>query len=507
MFLRRLTNQEYAATVHDLLGVEPAVDGLPPDLTLHGFDNNAESISISTAHLEGYRALAETLASELVASATRRDATVGCDPGSAEGATCLESFVRRFGLRAFRRPLTDEEASALIALSRTAPAAKGPWDQVGIVVEALLQAPSFLFRVEVGQPDPAHPDRVRLTGHEVATRLSYLVWGTMPDDRLFEAATSGGLDSAEGVEAQAIRMLEDGARARATVWSFARQWLRVGNLDGVDRPAEEFPIWSEALRAAEAEETRRVVDDYTSREGVPLLDLVDTPSTFVDSTLAKFYGVPSPANGTWAPATLPVAQGRLGILTHASILTLTANTAGTTPIRRGKYIRQVMLCDELPPPPPDVPTLPAARPGLGERERLAEHRTNPACGGCHSMLEPLGFGLSRFDAIGAYRERDGAGLPIDATGVIDGLPDATFDGALELVQRLRREPRVGACVSTHLVRFALGRVETESDTCTIGRLGDVLQKGGDFRALVRALVGSESFRYRLLADANQGARP
>jgi len=282
MYLRRLTNQEYAATVHDLLGVQPVVDSLPPDLTLHGFDNNAESISISTAHLEGYRAIAESLASDLVASTTRRSATVGCDPASADGAACIESFVRKFGLRAFRRPLTDEEVSALLALSKTAQAAKGPWDPVGLVVEALLQSPSFLFRVEVGTLDPARPDRVRLSGHEVATRLSYLLWGTMPDDALFEAAKSGGLDSAEGVEAQALRMLEDGTRARATVWSFARQWLRVGNLDGVDRPSADFPLWSEALRAAEAEETRRVVDDNTSRAGVALLDLVDTQTTFVD---------------------------------------------------------------------------------------------------------------------------------------------------------------------------------------------------------------------------------
>ena len=210
MYLRRLTNQEYAATVHDLLGVEPVVDTLPPNLTLHGFDNNAESISISTAHLEGYRAIAESLASDLVASVTRRQAIAGCDPSSADSAKCLETFIRQFGLRAFRRPLTDEEVSALLMLSKASLPPMGPWNPIGLVVEALLQSPSFLFRVEVGKVDPARPDRVRLTGHEVATRLSYLLWGTMPDNRLFEAANSGALDSAEGVEAQALRISKTG---------------------------------------------------------------------------------------------------------------------------------------------------------------------------------------------------------------------------------------------------------------------------------------------------------
>jgi hypothetical protein len=506
-YLRRLTNQEYASTVRDLLGLEAAIASLPRDLTLHGFDNNAEAISLSTAHLEGYRALAESVATQLVASQSLRAALVGCDPSGAEALPCLESFVRRFGLRLLRRPLLEQEVSELLALATAAPASAAPWNAVSLVIEALLQTPSFLFRVELGQAEAVRPGVLPLTPHELATRLSYLLWGTTPDPHLLELAASGALASAEGVEAQALAMLDDPSKASPTIWSFTGQWLRIGNLATAVRPPLDFPDFDETLRAAMSEETRRVVEEHTTRPGVPLLNLLDTTTTFVDSSLAKLYGVTAPAANTWAQLTLPAAQERRGILSHASILTLTANTHATTPITRGKYIRQVLLCDELPPPPPEAPTLSDASMALSERERLAEHRSNPACSGCHSLLEPLGFGLAHFDAIGARRVTDVTGQAIDSRGEISGLADAAFNGAAELAQRLRREPRVGRCLSTHLVRFAFGRKETDSDRCTIEQLGEVLQQGGDFRALLRALVRSDGFRYRRSADSSPGSRP
>lgn len=504
MYLRRLTNQEYADTVRDLLGAEANVTTLPPDLTLYGFDNNAESLTLSTAHLEGYRALAERIASELVASEARRATLLGCDPTGTAGTACLGGFVRAFGARAFRRPLRDEEATELVERAGSTPPLGDGWNAVSYVVQSLLQAPSFLFRVELGEPDAARPGLARLTGHELATRLSYLLWGTMPDQKLFDAASSGALASVDGVEKQALAMLDDAVKAQPTIWSFTRQWLRIGNLAGVDRPMADYPLFSEAVRSAMGEETRRLIEDYTSRPGVPLLGLLDSETTFVDAALAPLYGVAAPASG-WAKVTLPVEQQRRGILTHASVLTLTGSVGATTPILRGKYVRQILLCDELPPPPPEVASLPAAQPGTSERERLAVHRSDPACSGCHALLEPLGFGLSHFDAIGQYRQSDSAGQAIDAQGVIDGLDDAAFNGSAELAARLRQEPKVAACLSTHLVRFALGRKETTSESCTIGQLSSVLTQGGDYRALVRALVRSDAFRYRPLADA--GAKP
>ena len=506
MYLRRLTNQEYAATVGDLLGVEVAVSTLPPDLTLYGFDNNAESISLSTAHLEAYRGLAEALAEELVASSARRAVTVGCDPAGAERATCLASFAKSFGLKAFRRPLKDDEVSELVTRATAAAPTAEPWTAPRYLIETLLQSPSFLFRVEVGEPDVARPGLQRLTGHELATRLSYLLWGTSPDDALLQAASSGTLANPDGVEKQALAMLDDASRALPTIWSFTRQWLRVGNLASVERPAADYPLFDETMRAAMTEETRRFIEDHTSRPGEPLLNLIDSPTTFINGTLAPLYGVASPQAGAWARATLSPELGRRGLLTQPSVLTLTASTHSTTPILRGKYVRQVLLCDDLPPPPPEVPALAEATAGLGERERLAQHRADPACSGCHALLEPLGFGLSHFDAIGQYRTTDAAGQPIDATGVIEGLESSAFNGAAELATRLRQEPKVARCLSTHLVRFALGRKETSSESCTIEQLGSVLEQGGDYRSLVRALVRSDAFRYRSPADA-QGVMP
>ncbi len=504
MYLRRLTNQEYADTVRDLLGGEVSVTALPPDLTLYGFDNNAESLTLSPAHLEGYRALAEQVASELVASEARRATVVGCDPAAADGAACLAAFVRSFGARALRRPLREDEATDLVQRAGSTPPLGDGWSAVSYVVQALLQAPSFLFRVEVGEADAARPGQARLTGHELATRLSYLLWGTTPDQKLFDAAASGVLGTADGVEKQALAMLDDAGRAQPTIWSFTRQWLRIGSLAGVDRPAADYPLFNETVRSAMQEETRRLIEDYTSRPSVPLLGLLDAESTFVDAALAPLYGVAAPASG-WAKITLPAEQGRRGILTQASILTLTGSTGATAPILRGKYVRQVLLCDELPPPPPEVSSLPPAQAGLTERDRLAQHRSDPACSGCHALLEPLGFGLSRFDAIGRYMASDASGNPIDAQGVIEGLDAGAFSGSGELAARLRREPKVATCLSTHLVRFALGRKETPAESCTIGQLSSVLTEGGDYRALVRTLVRSDSFRYRPMSDA--GAKP
>ena len=506
MFLRRLTNREYASTVRELLGVEPVVTALPTDITLYGFDNNAESLSLSTAHLEAYRTLAEGVAAELVASEPRRSALVGCEPAGPDAQTCLTSFIRRFGLRAFRRALLDDEVASLLALADAAPAAGGAWGGVSLVIEGLLQSPSFLWRVEQGAPAGDQPGLVALTGYEVAARLSYLLWGTMPDDALFRTAESGALGSADGVKAQALAMLDDEARALPTAWSFAGQWLRVGNLASVTRSTGDFALWSEGLRAAMVEQTRRLVEEHT-RAGKPLLELLDTDKAFVDASLSPLYGVAAPAGGDWAQVTLPAEQGRRGILGQASVLTLTSNNRATTPILRGKYIRQVLLCDDLPPPPPTVPALPEAQAGLSERDRLAAHRSDPACSTCHAMLEPLGFGLSHFDAIGAYRANDAEGRPLDGHGEIAGLDDASFEGLTGLAMRLKREPKVARCLSTHLLRFALGRKEAPSDSCNVERLGAVLQAGGDFRTLVSALVQSDAFRYRLPADVAPGAKP
>jgi hypothetical protein len=505
MYLRRLTNQEYADTVVDLLGGQISVSALPPDLTLYGFDNNAESLSLSPAHLEAYRALAEQVSSELVASETRRAALVGCDPTGADGARCLASFVKSFGARTFRRPLSDAEAADIAQRASSTPPLGDGWSAVSYVVQALLQAPSFLFRVEVGEADAARPGLARVTGHELATRLSYLLWGTMPDQELFDVAASGALSSADGVEKQALAMLDDARRAQRTIWSFTRQWLRIGSLSGVARPATDYPLFNETVRGAMEEETRRLVEDFTSRPGVPLLGLLDSESTFVDAALAPLYGVTPPASG-WAKITPPAEQGRRGLLTHPSVLTLTGSTGATAPILRGKYVRQVLLCDELPPPPPEVSSLPPAQPGLSERERLAQHRSDPACSACHALLEPLGFGLSRFDAIGRYVASDPSGNPIDAQGTIEGLENGAFSGSVELALRLRREPKVAACISTHLMRFALGRKETAAESCTIGQLSHALSEGGDYRELVRTLVRSDAFRYRPLADS-AGAMP
>jgi Protein of unknown function (DUF1588)/Protein of unknown function (DUF1592)/Protein of unknown function (DUF1595)/Protein of unknown function (DUF1587)/Protein of unknown function (DUF1585) len=492
-FMRRLTHGEYRNSVEDLLGADlpdPTL-GFPQEPVILGFDNNREAIATSDVLVERYRDAAEVYAAAVVEDAARREAVVGCDAAQ-DG--CLEQFVRRFGRLAYRRPLEDDEVAALVALGLDA-AAEDPEPELAtrVVLEALLQSPSFLYRVELGTPDPEDPERLVLSGYEVATRLSYLVLASTPPAALLDAAEAGELDDADGVESAARDLLTD-PRAPARLGSFYRQWLDLVELPAVVRAPEEYPGWGEPLRASMQEEARRLLEAHLLGGG-DLLDVLVSQSGWVDAELAALYGVPAPADG-WAEVTFAPEHERGGLLTTAAILTVTGREGVTTPIERGKFMREAFLCDTMPPPPPDIPMVPAPQAGQSERERLEQHREDPACAGCHDMLEPLGFGLARYDAIGALRTVDEEGQPISAEGSFDGR-DPDFDGAAELAAALHDDPEVSACVVRQVHRYAFGRGETPADECALEDLhARFEEEGRSFEALVIALVRSDAFRHR-----------
>jgi len=490
-FMRRLAHGEYRNTVEDLLGEGlPAVTvGFPSEPVVLGYDNNREAISISDVLVERYRDAAEAYAAAVVDDAARRQAVVGCD--AAEDG-CLDGFVRSFGRRAYRRPLEDDEVEALVSLGESAMAAD-PEPELGtrIVLEAMLQSPSFLYRVELGVPDPDDAAARVLTGYELATRLSYLVLASTPTDALLDAAEAGALDDADGRQA-ALEALLDDPRAPARLARFYAQWLDLVELPAVARAPEDYPQWSDSLRASMEEEAHHLVRAHLLGGG-DLLDMLVDDRAWVDAELAGLYGVPAPGEG-FAEVQLAPEHERAGLLTTAAILTVTGREGVTTPIRRGKFMREALLCHTMPPPPPDIPMVPAPEAGQSERERLEQHRQDPACAGCHDLLEPLGFGLSRYDAIGALRTVDDAGQPISGEGSFDGkAPD--FDGAAELSAALHEDPDVSACVVRQVHRYAYGRSETEADDCAIDELRAEFEASGrSFEALLVALVRSDAFR-------------
>jgi hypothetical protein len=366
---------------------------------------------------------------------------------------------------------------------------------VRLVIEAALQSPSFLFRVEEGSPDAQRPGRVKLTGFELATRLSMLLLGRAPDDALLAAATAGKLDTTDGVAAEAETILASGA-ASGSVRSFYTQWLHLQQLDGVQRDATKNPGWTEELRAAMKEETTRFVEDLLWSKNADALDMLSAKQTFVNATLATFYGLPAP--GSWSKVALPAT--RVGLLTQASILTITAKNEAATMIQRGKYVRDAILCDPTPPPPPNVPPL-MMDPGASAQDQLNQHLKDPVCASCHKNLDPLGRGFARFDAIGAYREKDGSGATISQAGVLNGFDNPDFDGPFELASRLRQSPDVPACMVKQLFRYTFGRSEIDVDQCTLASLGAGFDGSQhSFEKLLVSVVGSEAFRYRSKTD-------
>jgi hypothetical protein len=494
-FLRRLTNAEYTLAVRDLLGVDPGVVAavnLPGDTTRHGFDNNAEVQTISALHVDRYQLAAEQIAAGVLAAPGARDRYVGCDPRGAGREACVRDFAGRFGRRAFRRPLTGEEIDALAALARAAPP-DDPDGGLGLVIQALLQSPSFLYLPEAGRADGPAGGMRWLDGYEMAARLSFALLGTTPSDALLDRAGRRELDTPEGVERAAREMLAT-PDARARTDRFVEQWLQLNALPSVVRDRAAFPTWSDALRASMAEETRRFVADLVWRDGADFRELVTARYTFVDSALASHYGL-GPPGSPWARVDLPAASGRAGLLTHASILTVYSKSDAAAPVHRGRFVRAALLCQEPPPPPANVGELPAAQPGVSNRERLAIHRASPACATCHDRMDPIGFGLDGYDIVGARRTVDAAGQPIDTHGRIEGFPQPDFDGPFELGQRVHDAPEFASCVVTQLFRWTAARSVHAADDCALAGARAAFERSG-YRVpdVIASIVRSDAFR-------------
>jgi hypothetical protein len=499
--LRRLSYAEYQATTADLLGaLKPAAVTLSRDPAERGFENRANLLNPSPMLVEQWGDGA--IAAGLAASTAMAGPTslVPCAPKTAaDEAACGAAFVKQFGARAFRRPLTAEELADYTAFFEGERASSDFAGAVQLTTEVFLQAPQFLYRIELGDPATAAPDRIKLTSYEIATRLSYLVTGSAPDATLATAAAAAtGLDDAAAREAQARRLLAD-PRAGDMMVEFHRQWLDLDRLAQEPKDPKTYPKYDAALEGAIREESDRFVRKVLWQGPGTLAAFLTSTDTEVNAPLAALYGVAAPASG-WAAATLDPTQ-RAGFLTRANFLASRAHQLEGSPPLRSVFIRDRLLC--LPPlmPPADANlSEPAATPGATAQtnRQLFAARIAPAtCKGCHTIINPMGYGLENYDAVGAYRTTDN-GLPVDATGSINGTDvDGPFTGGVELSKKLAASKTVAACAASNWYAYAVGRDLGAADACRLGKLNLALSdSGGDVRELLVAIATSPELIYR-----------
>lgn len=406
------------------------------------------------------------------------------------------AVLRPFVTRAFRRPAADDEIERLVRLVVAATNEGDSFERgIQLAVEAVLVSPHFLFRIEV-DPDPLDPGAIRtLNDYELATRLSYFLWSSLPDDELFRLAEDGALRKDGNLAAQVGRMLKD-PKSAALIDNFASQWLQLRNLKNVSPDRKQFPGFNDALRAAMEQETKLFFAAIV-REDRNILDLLDANFTFLNERLAKHYGIPDVTGDDFRRVTLATSE-RGGLLGQASVLLVTSNPTRTSPVKRGKWILENLFNAAPPPPPPNVPELKEAgdKPLEGTlRQRMEQHRANPACAVCHAQMDALGFGLENYDPVGAWRTKDGS-LDIDASGTLPG--GAAFRSPAELKAVLRgRSGEFRRCLTEKLLTYALGRGLEYYDRCAVDGIVKNVEASGDrFAGLVLEIVRSDPFQKR-----------
>ncbi len=424
----------------------------------------------------------------------RRIVFVQPDPSAPDVAA--RKIMGEFARRAYRRPVTPAEVQRLVSYVGLARKQGESFERgIQLGMEAVLVNPNFLFRMELdSHPNDPGSHRV-LGGYELATRLSYFLWSSMPDDELFRLAANGTLKDPAVLAAQVKRMLKD-PRAHSLADNFAGQWLQLRNLATVSPDRARFPDFDDTLRAAMKSETEMFFEAIV-QEDRSILDFIDGKFTYLNEPLARHYGIEGVTGEKFRRVVLTGSQ-RSGILTQASVLTVTSNPTRTSPVKRGKWVLEQMLADPPPPPPPNVPTLPDDKKGPVEgtlRHRLEEHRKNPICASCHMRMDPLGFGLENFDAVGRWRTQDG-GSDIDSSGVLPS--GQSFKGPGELKQILRtKKTQFATCLAQKLLTYGLGRGLESYDKCVIADVVKTTARSDyRFSALITAIVESDPFRKR-----------
>lgn len=493
--LRRLTLPQYRNSLSDLFGAAalPATE-LEPDSALSGFASIAAArLALSASLTEEFETAALEVAHKALSNPAGRAALLGCTPAGVTDSACTSQFFTKLGRRAWRRPLTPGEVSGLTNLVEPIQTALADYFAgLEYGVAALLQSPHFLYREEIGTPDASNPALAKLNDHELATRLSFFLWNTTPDDALLDAADASMLTTPDGFQAQVTRLLGS-PRATDAVKNFFTEYFRLAELDGLTQLPSQYPQNTPTIGPAMREETASFLANIALGQG-DYRALFDSRDTFVNAELAQLYGLPPPAGAGFVQVTLPESGMRAGLLGQASFLALNSHATGTSPTRRGKFIQEMLRCQQLPPPPPNVPPLPndASTASQTMRQKLEIHRQVEPCKTCHALMDPMGLAFENFDAMGVLRTTE-VGQPIDASGELDG---QAFSGPRELAALLRQDPSVAPCAARNLYRYALGHVEGVQgneepaiDQIVKAFAGSQYQ----FTALMHAIVTSPAF--------------
>lgn len=489
--IRRLSHFEYAQSIEALFGrTSTRAVAMSPDPRADGYDNDADTLVVTAQLADQYRRNGEILAAELIGEVA---AQVPCH--GRRGHDCATEVIEQFGALAFRRPVESHEVERYLAVFDIGAEVS---DAVGLkwVVAAMLQSPYFLYRSELGVP--AGDGTYRLTEPEIATAMAYFLTGRPPDTRLRSRAEAGVLTNPIVRRAEARRLLET-REARVAMTHFFTQWLDVEHLASVGKNEAVYPALDAAVRRSMEKETLNFVEHVMGASSGTLTELLTADYTFVDATLARYYGVER-ADGAnadgFARTTTPNRSH--GLLTQGGLLTVHARADGSSPVLRGKLIRERFLCQELLPPPPGiVADPPAVDPDASNRELYEQHSTDDACRGCHRLMDPIGFAFEHYDGAGRYRRFDGL-LAIDATGAIvdTAATDGAFEGVGELADRLASSPDVHACLSSQWLRYGFG-VDADAHACTVRDATEAfVARGLDLRELLLALVTSEHFETR-----------
>lgn len=483
--MRRLTRAEYASTVRDLIAPDAPFDvTLFPIDPLAPYDNDYHQQLPSPVVVEASQSNAEKIAAWVRAGSEVRDHVVDCAPTGPDDADCMRHFVETFGRRALRRPLGQDEVERYLALMAWNTSEDDFYAGVELALTAFLMQPEMLFRIEVGAPIEGTTE-LQLDDFEIATRLSYLLRGTTPDDITLDNAAAGELSDPVARRAEAERLLAT-PEAEAQIARFHAMWLGYERLAGEGGIVAQMRVESDSL-------VRRATIEKEGNYAA----LLRSPETFLTQDLADHYdfGVDA-GQGTWVP--YPDAD-RAGILSHGTVLAAGSKANDSSPTRRGKFVRLQLLCQPVDPPPPNVdPDQPpkSKDPDACKFDRYAEHRDNAACAGCHALMDGIGFGLENYDPLGRYRAHDDGrpDCPIEGEGMVVGA--GTFSGPAELGELVLGSGKFEPCIARQTLQYALGHTLEEYDDGMVERMAETMRDRGDFIEMLLAYVEHPAFTRR-----------
>jgi hypothetical protein len=496
--LTRLTQQQYLNTVNDLFGKIDLSSVYP--ITQSASQFGLAQADVDGADLDNYERASEIVAAAVIGNATTLNKIAPCAAGATTAAarTCATQFLQGFATRIYRAPIASTDLDRHLALYDAGAANGGYSHGIQLLLQAMLQSSRFLYRVELGTTTAVGPTAVKLSDYELASRLSYGLWNTTPDDALNTAAAGGMLETSADVSAQLQRMLKD-PRGATMVSQFLASWIHLDDLQSVAKDAKTYPSWNSDLQNAMMTQAKTFFTDLLANQGATVKAMLTSQTLFMNSLTAPLFGSQAaglPTDGSFQSS--QKTDGTVsGILTLPAFLATQAKADQSSPIYRGKFVREQLFCQELPSPPANVPPAPVIMPGVSTRDRLSMHETAAQCSACHSLMDPIGLGFENYDGIGAYRTMDG-GKPVDASGALTGTDvDGMFTGVAQLGAMLSKSATVEACVGKQWFRYAMARAEQVADTCSLQQLAKTFHDSGtDLRTLPAALVQTPAFMYR-----------